>query len=415
MLNLRLLPKDWQWGCEESGCDLVITNEEHVGQLAGTSLRTYVVSSQWPVDQEKAVAASRQRASTRSAGDAENTLVFTSGSSGKPKGVALTGANLYFNALGANLNVELTPEHCWLLSLPLYHVGGLAILHRAFLSGAAVYISNRFIAEEVVGLVQHGQVTHLSLVPTMLERLLRIWQNQPPPPTLRAILLGGDRAPDEMLDQVRYLGLPVLTTYGLTEAGSQVCTMSPDDSPDKLYTSGRPLHHRRLIVVDKSQRAVARGEVGQIAVAGEVLFAGYVSDRVLISRRSDWFLTGDLGYLDEEGCLVVKGRIDELILSGGEKIYPSEISLVADAAPGVSVSAVIGVKDETWGQRPVLFVEMEPGWSFDENALRQRLEQALARYKLPDRILPVRKMPRTTIGKVDRDSLRRLYQQSQMG
>jgi O-succinylbenzoic acid--CoA ligase len=323
------------------------------------------------------------------------TIVFTSGSLGNPKAVLHSYGNHYYNAQGSNRNIRLEPGDRWLLALPLYHVGGLSILFRCLLSGATVVIPEK--SEELLESLDRHSVSHLSLVPTQLYRLMRqgLTRQQP---KLQAILLGGAPAPANLIVQGFAAGLPLYTSYGLTEMASQVTT-SPSLSPEKGFTSGRALPFRQVRV----------SEQGEILVKGETLFSGYVEGAGLdLPLDPDgWFATGDLGYLDREGYLTVTGRKDNMFISGGENIQPEEIEMALCEHTTVAQAIVVPVLDEEFGSRPVAFVQTHSG-DLDPKALGKFLEERIARYKIPVAFHDWAETAGPQALKANRESLRRL-------
>ena len=329
------------------------------------------------------------------------TIIFTSGSLGVPKAVLHSYGSHYYNAKGSNENISLRPGDRWLLALPLYHVGGLSILFRCFLSGAAVVIPEKD-EEFQKSLVRYG-VTHLSAVPTQLYRLLLEDNDKESYRKLRAVLLGGAAVPQNLIEKGLALGLPLYTSYGLTEMASQVTTTSPDTPSAKRFTSGKALSYRQL-------RISASGE---ILVKGETLFKGYLEgDSLELPVDSDgWFATGDLGELDSEGYLTVTGRKDNMFISGGENIQPEEIERVLCEHTAVAQAVVVPVPDTEFGSRPVAFVQTNSG-KLKPKELAAFLEERLARYKIP---VAFYDWP-TTAGlegmKVSRELLRRIAAQT---
>ena len=348
-LNLRWNQTDWQDILGRTRAKLLLTNAEHAAAIPQQDSRSYIIGDDLHGNSLSRIAPADGLIDTTINTDQEATIVFTSGSSGTPKGVILTCGNHYFNALGSNENIKLAPGDCWLLSLPLYHVGGIGILYRCILSGAAIRFAERFDAASTNALIDTGSVTHLSLVPTMLSELLRQRGQRPIPQTLKAILLSGAPAAPQLIELAQQLKLPLLTSYGLTETASQVCTMNPLDMHDKLFTSGRPLHYREFRVVDDSGASTSANVTGEIAVRGEVVFKCYLDEQNRVTDSDGWFRTGDVGYLDADGYLVVIGRKDEMLISGGENVYPREIEALAEGYPGVSGAGVIAVPDAKWG------------------------------------------------------------------
>jgi O-succinylbenzoic acid--CoA ligase len=410
LLNLRHTSREWNGMLAESNASLLLVDAEHHSQLDMPTAPVWVIDDNH-TDSISRIVPADETIPKDIETEREATIVFTSGSSGKPKGVILTYVNHYFNALGSNENIPLQSGDCWLLSLPLYHVGGISILFRSVLAGSSAYIMRRFDPAAANVLIDSGVVTHLSLVPTMLTTFLQHRCYRPLPATLKAILLGGAPVPTSLIERARELKLPLLTSYGLTEAGSQVCTLSPHDSLELLNTSGRPLKYRELRIVDANDQKAPPGVVGEIAVRGEVLFNGYLGGETL--EADSWFHTGDMGSLDNDGYLTACGRKDDMLISGGENIFPREIETEVENFPGVIDCAVIGVPDTKWGERPVLFVETTSSADCSQNALRQHLEKRLARIKVPDTIIVTEKLPRIGIGKIDKARLMDLYRQRQ--
>ncbi|MEM9666547.1 MAG: o-succinylbenzoate--CoA ligase [Bacteroidota bacterium] len=307
--------------------------------------------------------------------EAPAVVVFTSGSTGTPKAALLSIGNLAENARGSNLNLPVAPGDRWLLSLPLYHVGGLGIVWRTALAGAAVVLPGPGpLSEEI----QAQGVTHVSMVSTQLVRALQegvAARLQ----GVRGLLLGGSAIPSGLLEAALEAGLPVHTTYGLTEMGSQVTTTPPGASAAVLRSSGRLLEGRAL-----------RVEGGEILVRGATRFLGYVEGHTVRRPFDDagWFRTGDLGQVDADGYLHVRGRLDNRFISGGENIHPEEIERALSAQPGVAEAVVVPVSDAEFGQRPVAFVRMLDPAVRPPSSLLQALRAVLPGYKVPDALLP---------------------------
>jgi o-succinylbenzoate---CoA ligase len=302
--------------------------------------------------------------------DRPATIVFTSGSAGAPKAALHAFSNHYYSALGSNANIALAPGDRWLHSLPLYHVGGLSILFRCLLAGATVALPEPGVA--LGKAITDSGVTHVSLVSTQLLRLLR--EEDFDPERLKAILLGGGPIPAPLVDEAITRGLPIRTSYGLTEMASQVTATPPSASRDELHTSGRLLPHREISISDD----------GEILVKGKTLFSGYVTLDI-VDRSLDaggWFRTGDLGELDADGYLHVRGRKDNLFISGGENIQPEEIEEALCHLEGVEEAVVVPVPDTEFGFRPVAFVRTVEGAVMPGDLVRA-LELHLPRFKIP--------------------------------
>ena len=323
-------------------------------------------------------------------------LILTSGSTGRPKGVLHTIANHYYSALGADSNIPFRRGDTWLVSLPLYHVSGLSLIGRALLHGGMLL----FPAHRSASLARQldsEEITHLSLVPLQLDRLLEDTHARRVLPRLQAILVGGAACPSATIKRCAALGLPLFLTYGSSEMASQVTTTAPHAAIKNSGSSGRLLPHRDIRIADD----------GEILLKGETCFQGYVHAKQLERPfdREGWFASGDLGYLNPMGELIVTGRKDTRFNSGGEEIYPEEIEREIQAIAGVERCVVVAVPSGQYGKRPVAFVTMQEGRAIDHTAFRNALT-LIERYKIPDAFFP---MPPDQLGrmKVDRSALAR--------
>ena len=306
------------------------------------------------------------------------TLVHTSGSTGAPRAALHTAGNHVYNALGSNRNIPLGPGDRWLLSLPLYHVGGLAILFRCWLAGAAVAVPGP--DQSLANAIRELRPTHLSLVATQLQRLLDDPNLLPDLQNTKAILLGGSAIPEALIRRAHEAGLPIHTSYGSTEMASQITTTAPGADIETLLTSGVPLPYREIMIADS----------GEIRVRGKTLFSGYVTGNhtELPVDKDGWLPTGDTGTIGTDGSLRVTGRLDDMFISGGENIQPAEIERALERIPGVERAIVVAVPHPEFGHRPVAFVNMTGNRAIPEQRLRNELAARLEKYKIPDRFLP---------------------------
>ncbi|TAH53125.1 MAG: o-succinylbenzoate--CoA ligase [Chloroflexota bacterium] len=334
--------------------------------------------------------------------DSPHAILFTSGTTGKSKGAMLTYANHWWNAMGSALNLGLHDDDVWLLCMPLFHIGGLAIVLRSVIYGNPVVLHEAFDAGAVNRAFDEQRVTIVSLVSTMLRRVLDARGEKPFPETLRAILLGGGPAPKDLLERCAEKNVPVVQTYGLTEAASQVATLAPSDALRKLGSAGKPLFGVELKIEHD-----ARDKVGEILIRGATVMQEYAEDAQATQRafRGGWFHTGDLGYLDDEGYLYVLARRNDLIVSGGENIYPAEIENVLNAHPAILEAVVIGAQDAEWGQTPVAYCVVREKISANADELKMYCAEKLARYKIPSEFVFVENLPRNASGKILRREL----------
>jgi O-succinylbenzoic acid--CoA ligase len=223
------------------------------------------------------------------------------------------------------------------------------------------------------------------------------------------VLLGGGPAPEPLLRRCADIGVPVVQTYGLTEAASQVATLAPEDALPKLGSAGKPLFGTELRIVDGAGQTCAPGDAGEIVVRGPTVSPGYLNRREESARalRDGWLHTGDIGYVDDEGYLYVLDRRDDLIVSGGENISPAEIEAVLQSHPAVAEAGVWGVVDVRWGQVPVAAVVLRDGLATTPDLLIEYCRGRLATYKVPSRIEFAEALPRNAAGKLLRSELRR--------
>ncbi|MCU0514720.1 MAG: o-succinylbenzoate--CoA ligase [Anaerolineae bacterium] len=336
-------------------------------------------------------------------------ILFTSGTSGTPKGAVLTNGNFFYSAAAAAFHLGTLPDDRWLCVLPLYHVGGLSILYRASLYGICVDLHPRFEVERVQQALARQPITLVSLVPTMLHRLLA-HHSGPWNAALRAVLLGGAAAPPELLARCQVEGIPVATTYGLTEAASQVATApvnaisAPTRADLPAAFVGRPLLFNRVRIADEAGQTLPPDTPGEIVLSGPTLMQGYYNDPEATARalRGGELYTGDLGYVDAEGHLYILQRRSDLILTGGENVYPAEVERVLARHPAVAAVCVVGVPDAEWGQVVAALVALHPGARATGEALLALCREHLAGYKVPRRLKLVAALPLTASGKVDR-------------
>ncbi len=339
-------------------------------------------------------------------------LLFTSGTTGRPKAALLTAANFYWSAAASAFRLGVLPNDRWLLTLPLYHVGGLNILFRSALYGTAVVLPEadaRFDPLWLYETLEKQRASLVSLVPTMLHRLLEA-APQPPPSALRLVLLGGAAAPPDLLQRALARGYPVAATYGLTESCSQAATAAPAEVRRKPGSVGKPLLYTQIRIVDENGHPLPTGEIGEIVLRGPTVFAGYDGAPEATARalRDGWLHTGDLGYLDADGDLWVVNRRHDLIVTGGENVYPAEVEAVLRRHPAVAEACVVGLADAEWGQRVAAAVVLSQGAKTTPAELEAFCRRHLAGYKVPRRWRIVPDLPRTASGKVRRPAVQAL-------
>jgi len=287
-------------------------------------------------------------------------------------------------------------------------VGGMAVFLRAVETGFAVVPVPHFDPALVAATIDDTGTTAASLVPTMLHRLLEAgWRGAP---SLRFVLLGGAPCPEALMNEARTRGIPIAPTYGLTETASHVATLPPWEAPQHIGTVGKPVPGATVRIGESPEGPAPRGAPGRIWVSGPTVSPSARS----ASSLADWLRTDDLGCLDEAGYLTVLGRIDDVIVTGGEKVAPREVEGTLAAHPSVGEAVVVGVPDSEWGQRAVAVVTptspRAPGIRPDPASLRAWLKRSLAPHKVPRQIVVLDDLPRTEPGKPDRNALREMLE-----
>ena len=356
--------------------------------------------------------AMREETTVKSVADV---VLFTSGTSSSPKPVVIGGTSLVAYVAGTTpLPSAETANQATLLTMPLFHVAGLVGLLRSVFMGRRVVIHPQFEAETWLAGVEEEEITHTFVVPTMLRRILDSkGYSQSRVASLEVLSYGGGPMPPSLIEEaldrfpgsVRFVG-----TYGLTEAGGTVCVLSPEDHDDarhgeaalsRLHSVGLPVHGIRVAILGGDRNELEPGDVGEVYVAGARLPP---ADECVSGLGRRWVRTGDLGHLDRDGYLHLHGRVDDVIIRGGENISPLEIERVVLAHPTVRQVAVVGTPDETWGERIVAFlVVREP---ISSAVLVDHCRERLATFKVPDAFHFADRLPMTSTGKVMKHRLR---------
>lgn len=329
-----------------------------------------------PVDGDEADVALRDTVDPA----AVHSIIHTSGTTSRPKPVVLTYGNHYASAQASAQNLGVEPDDAWLCVLPLFHVGGLAILIRSAIYGTCAVVHDGFDAKRVRDALESGQVTLASFVATMVRRLREAgWEGRAP--ALRAALVGGGPVPRDLLDWASGVGLPLMQTYGMTETASQIVTATGPDS------AARPLDGVELRTGPDGELLVRGPMVSQAAVSGD-----------------GWLHTGDSGRVDPGGFVHVEGRIGDTIVTGGENVAAAEVEEALLAHPAVRDAAVVGRPDPEWGQVVTAYVVADPSAVTDDD-LAAHARERLAGYKVPKAIHRLDELPRNAAGKLLRRRL----------
>jgi len=311
--------------------------------------------------------------------------ILTSGSTGQAHSVGLTYGNHLFSAMGSAFNIGVDPDDRWLCALPVSHISGLSIVMRSVIYGTAMVLQDKFETDGVKRAIEDEGVTVISMVSTMLLRLLEEGVDLSAP---RAILVGGGPVPQGALEEALSRGASVIQTYGLTETCSQVTTLEVKEARRKVGSVGRPLLTSHLRIQD-----------GEILVQGPTVSAEALDG-------DGWLHTGDVGRIDDDGFLFVEGRTDDMIISGGENVSPGEIEDILVRHPEILEAAVVGRPDPEWQQAVTAVVVLSKGSDLRHDDIRTYCSGELASYKVPKRVEIVDELPRTPSGKLQRSALR---------
>jgi long-chain acyl-CoA synthetase len=343
-------------------------------------------------------------------------LIYTSGTTGRPKGVMLDHANLNANCHMIIDTLRLTSVDHSLLILPLFHANGIVVgTLSPLLAGGQVTIAGRFSTKTFFNRLERSRATYFSAVPTIYAMLADLPPEvRPDTSSVRFGICGAAPASVELLEKfhTRY-GIPLIEGYGLSE-GSCVSTVNPIDGLRKPGTVGLPLPGQTVLIVDAVGDQVPNGEAGEVLIQGPNVMRGYLNrpEETATTLAGGWLHTGDIGRFDEDGYLVLIDRAKDMIIRGGENIYPKEIETVVYQLPEVAEAAVVARANPVYGEEPVLFVSLNSGADRAADKIDQHVRASLSKYKVPVQITILDDLPKNPVGKLDKTKLRRLINEA---
>ena len=405
-LNYLLKPDELQYVIDDCGCDTIVTVGPMLDYLGVRPRVEHLIMME--SIQFKAVPDLRWPA--RSRPDDLACLLYTSGTSGKPKGVMLSHCNLLSNVRQCLEHVGLRDEDVLLGVLPQFHSFGLTVLTiLPLVRGLRAIYTARFVPQHVMRLLREHRPTMFVGIPSMYNALLAVKQAEPADfASLRFTVSGGEPLPEDVFERFRdRFGVTICEGYGLTETSPVTNWCRPEDW--RRRSVGTPVPRVEQIIVDPaSGKVLPQGREGEVLVRGPNRMLGYFNLPDETSKAitpEGWFRTGDMGRFDQDGHLSITGRIKEMLIVGGENVFPREIEEVINRHPSVHASAVIGMTDPMRGEVPVAFVELEEGETFDERSVLALCRDQLAGYKVPRDIRVLDALPRNPTGKIQRRQL----------
>ena len=424
-LNYRLAPDEWRYILDNAGTVVIVTEDEfheRVDALAPqlpTLRHRVLLGADAPAGWTafETLAADGAAAAPVPAGivddqDVLARLMYTSGTTSRPKGVRITHGNVAWKNLGLIVELGLTADDTVLVCGPLYHCGGLDLPGlAAFHMGARLVLLRSFDAVAVLDAIEHEKVSVVWLAPAMMNAVLQVpGLADRDTSSVRCIIGGGEKMPEPVVRRIldAFPNTWFADAYGLTETVSGDTFLDREHSLSKIGSVGRPIPHVEVRIVDEQGADVGTGEVGEIALRGPKVFGGYWRDEEATARaiRDGWFHTGDVGRLDADGFLYVEDRLKDMIISGGENIATPEVERVLYEHPAVLEAAVVGMPHERWGEVPRAIVVLRPGEQADPEAIRAFCRERLAKFKVPVAVDFLDELPRTPSGKVLKRELR---------
>lgn len=401
-LNIRLLDEDLEKLVLHSESEFVFIHEELKERLQEIKSGRII----FPVPFEGDV----EQGSEKAEGDPDELalILYTSGTTGAPKGVMHTFKTLLGSALASDTILRQQSSDRWLASLPFYHIGGFSIPLRALLFGASVVIPQSLKTEDIAASVEAFRPTLISFVTTTLRRLIEMGVK--PNEELRLMLLGGGPVDNELAEKSIKEDWRAVKVYGSTETATLVSAVEIEKFPEKLSSAGRALPGNTILIAGEDGREVKTGESGEIIIKGQSVMAGYWNNAEETSKKliGGFYHTGDLGHMDSEGYLYVEARRTDLIISGGENVNPLEVEEAILRHPMVKDACVFALEDAEWGQTVAAALVKDGDLQAEE--LSGFLRNHLASYKIPRRIFFTDELPRTSLGKLRRDYIREMFQ-----
>ena len=422
-LNTRLAEPELIYILNDSGASMLVFGDEFTDlvnsiEKQGIAAKTYLcvgVTFPWALDYEKSIgelSSQEPELVEPVGGEDPHILMYTSGTTGVPKGVILSHRKTFFNVLNADIYYGLTPDDVVLISRALFHSGGLLVEAAPILyKGGTMVMKKRFRPLEILEAVERYRVSVLEAPATLFKFILeqcdlRAYDLS----SLRCCFTGGERVSPSLLKDYEQRGIPLSQIYGQTET-STITWLPLEEASRKRGSVGIPVFHGDVRIVDKQGKLAKTGEIGEIVVNGYITMSGYWGKPDLTAQtiREGWLHTGDLATMDEEGFVYIVDREKDMYISGGENVYPAEVEKLYLDNPKILNAAVVGVQDERWGEVGVVFIVLKEGESMTDDEALRFCDGKIARYKMPKHVRFVKDLPMTAAQKIMRNRLRQAY------
>jgi fatty-acyl-CoA synthase len=417
-LNFRLTGPELSFIVDDAGVHTIVADDAHRPVIDGirddipcqVHLSSEAADDGWAAMDALLEDAAPLAEPVRAGADDVAVIMYTSGTTGRPKGAMLTHANIAWNNVNALHAIDLGADEVALVVAPLFHIGGLNVTTLlVWQKGGHIVLHRSFDPAAALRAIEEHGITNMFGVPAMY-----LFMSQMPGfdgtdlSSVRVFVVGGAPCPEPLIEQYLAKGAPFAQGYGLTETAPMATFLLPRDALAKVGSAGQPPMYTDVVCLDEDGRPVAAGEPGEICIKGPNVMAGYWNRPDATAEAIDadgWFHSGDLGYLDDEGYLYVVDRLKDMVISGGENVYPAEVESVLQGHPAVADVAVVGLPDERWGEA-VTAIVVPSGEAPTLDELRDFAGAQLARYKLPTRLQVVDELPRNPAGKILKFELR---------
>ncbi|MBP1948254.1 o-succinylbenzoate--CoA ligase [Virgibacillus litoralis] len=417
-LNIRLSAPELAFQIKDSGAGTIIYESET--EILYNDIRDHVnFENAFSFDESDMSKLSYEEISKSSHLSSDPFIIcYTSGTTGRPKGAVLTQGNMYWNAVNNQLAIDITSDDKSIILLPLFHIGGIGLFaFPTLLAGGTIIIPEKFEPDSAIQSIEDHQVTIVMGVPAIHDAIRKSKEFKTANFELvRWFYSGGAPCPKELINAYIDHGHPFGQGFGMTETAPTIFMISKEDYKRKAGSIGKPVMFTDISIINEDGESVPNGEIGELLIKGPNVMKEYwgLPDETDKALRDGWLYSGDLVRRDEEGFIYVAGRKKDMIISGGENIYPLEIEQVIKELAQVSETAVIGVQDEKWGEVPIAFLSFNRNHSVIPDEVKDHCSSKLGKYKIPKKIIELDELPKNATGKIDKKALRAIWNRGEI-